>query len=61
MSEINENLEEYAHADRIRRSYANAIKNYPPSVRRNNEWKTVIDFTEIAEGGIPAEEVLSRL
>ena len=68
LRELRENTEKYINAVKRGRSFTIVRRSKPvfkitPVDEWGDEgvWETVVDFTEIQEGGVPAELVLSRL
>jgi len=66
LKELRENMEKYASLIKKGRSFIVVKKSKPlfkiSSIDEDDGlWETVIDFTKLRKGGIPAEELLSRL
>ncbi len=66
LKELRENMEKYASLINKGRSFIVVKRSKPlfkiSSVDEDDGlWETVIDFTKFRKGGIPAEELLSRL
>jgi len=66
LKELRENMEKYASLIKKGKSFI-VVKRSKPlfKISSINEddglWETVIDFTKLRKGGIPAEELLNRL
>ena len=66
LKELRENMEKYASLIKKGRSFIVVKRSKPlfkiSSIDEDDGlWETVIDFTKLRKGGIPAEELLSRL
>jgi len=66
LKELRENMGKYASLIKKGRSFIVVKKSKPlfkiSSIDEDDGlWETVIDFTKLRKGGIPAEELLSRL
>lgn len=66
LKELRENMEKYASLIKKGKSFIIVKRSKPlfkiSSVDEDDGlWETVVDFTKIKKGGIPAEELLSRL
>ncbi len=66
LKELRENMQKYASLVKKGQSFIVIKKSKPVfkiSAVEEDEglWETVIDFTKIRKGGIPAEELLARL
>ena len=66
LKELRENVQKYASRVEKGESFIVVKKSRPlfkiSSLDEDGElWETVIDFTKIKKGGIPAEELLARL
>ena len=66
LKELRENMEKYASLIKKGRSFIVVKKSKPlfkiSSIDEDDGlWETVIDFTRLKKGGIPAEELLDRL
>lgn len=65
LKELRQNIETYIQAVKRGGSFIVVRKSKPVfkiSLPDNEEmWETVIDFTKIKKGGVPIDEILSRL
>ena len=66
LKELRENMEKYASLIKKGRSFIVVKRSKPlfkiSSIDEDDGlWETVIDFTKLRKGGIPAEELLDRL
>jgi len=66
LKELRENMEKYASLIKKGRSFIVVKRSKPlfkiSSIDEDDGlWETVIDFTKLRKGGIPAEELLNRL
>jgi len=65
LRKLRENLETYINAVKKGRSFIVVRKSKPvfkiSSPEDDELWETVIDFTKIKKGGVPIDEILSRL
>ena len=66
LKELRENMGKYASLIKKGRSFIVVKRSKPlfkiSSIDEDDGlWETVIDFTKLRKGGIPAEELLSRL
>ena len=66
LKELRENMQKYASRVEKGESFIVVKKSRPlfkiSSLDEDKElWETVIDFTKIRKGGIPAEELLAKL
>ena len=66
LKELRENMEKYASLIKKGRSFIVVKRSKPlfkiSSIDEDDGlWETVIDFTRLKKGGIPAEELLDRL
>ena len=66
LKELRENMEKYASLIKKGRSFIIVKRSKPlfkiSSIDEDDKlWETVIDFTKLKKGGIPAEELLDRL
>jgi len=66
LKELRENMQKYASLVEKGKSFIVVKKSKPlfkiSSVDEDDGlWETIIDFTKIRKGGIPAEELLARL
>jgi len=66
LKELRENMEKYASLIKKGRSFIVVKRSRPlfkiSSIDEDDGlWETVVDFTKLRKGGIPAEELLSRL
>ena len=66
LKELRENMGKYASLIKKGRSFIVVKKSKPlfkiSSIDEDDGlWETVIDFTKLRKGGIPAEELLNRL
>ena len=66
LKELRENMNKYASLIKKGKSFIVVKRSKPlfkiSSIDEDDElWETVIDFTKLRKGGIPAEELLSRL
>jgi len=66
LKELRENMQKYASLVEKGKSFIVVKKSKPlfkiSSVDEDDGlWETIIDFTKIRKGGIPAEELLHRL
>ena len=66
LKELRENMEKYASLVKKGKSFIVVKRSKPlfkiSSIDEDDGlWETVIDFTRIRKGGIPAEELLDRL
>ena len=65
LKELRENMEKYASLIKKGKSFIVVKRSKPlfkiSSIDDDGLWETVIDFTKLRKGGIPAEELLSRL
>ncbi len=66
LKELRENTDFYINAVKRGRSFVVVRKSKPVfriSAADQDEglWETVIDFTKIRKGGVPIDEILSRL
>lgn len=65
LKELRENTGKYISRVKKGDSFIVVKKSKPVfkivSVESEEQWETVIDFTKIKKGGIPAEELLKRL
>jgi prevent-host-death family protein len=67
LKELRENLETYIKRVRKGDSFIVVRKSKPvfrissPDEDAEELWETIIDFTKIRKGGVPAEEVLAHL
>jgi len=66
LKELRENMEKYASLVKKGKSFIVVKRSKPlfkiSSIDEDDGlWETVIDFTKLRKGGIPAEELLSRL
>ena len=66
LKELRENMEKYASLVKKGKSFIVVKRSKPlfkiSSIDEDDGlWQTVIDFTKLRKGGIPAEELLSRL
>ena len=66
LKELRENMEKYASLIKKGKSFIVVKRSKPlfkiSSIDEDDGlWETVIDFTKLRKGGIPAEELLSRL
>ena len=66
LKELRENMEKYASLIKKGRSFIVVKRSKPlfkiSSIDEDDGlWETVIDFTRLRKGGIPAEELLDRL
>ena len=66
LKELRENMENYASLIKKGKSFIVVKRSKPlfkiSSVDEDDGlWETVVDFTRLRKGGIPAEELLSRL
>ena len=67
LKELRENMEVYISKVRkgdsfivIRKSKP-VFRISPPDEDAEEFWETIIDFTKIRKGGVPAEDILARL
>lgn len=66
LKELRENMQKYAFRVRKGESFI-VVKRSKPLFKISSideddgVWETVVDFTKIRKGGIPAEELLARL
>ena len=66
LKELRENMEKYASLVKKGKSFIVVKRSKPlfkiSSIDEDDGlWETVIDFTRLKKGGIPAEELLDRL
>ncbi len=66
LKELRENMEKYASLIKRGKSFIIVKRSKPlfkiSSIDEDDGlWETVIDFTKLRKGGIPAEELLSKL
>jgi len=66
LKELRENMEKYASLVKKGKSFIVVKRSKPlfkiSSIDEDDGlWETVIDFTRLRKGGIPAEELLDRL
>ena len=66
LKELRENMEKYASLVKKGKSFIVVKRSKPlfkiSSIDEDDGlWETVIDFTKLRKGGIPAEELLDRL
>ena len=66
LKELRENMEKYASLIKKGKSFIVVKRSKPlfkiSSIDEDDGlWETVVDFTRLKKGGIPAEELLSRL
>ena len=66
LKELRENMEKYASLIKKGKSFIVVKRSKPlfkiSSIDEDDGlWETVIDFTKLKKGGIPAEELLDRL
>ena len=66
LKELRENMEKYASLIKKGKSFIVVKRSKPlfkiSSIDEDDKlWETVIDFTKLKKGGIPAEELLDRL
>ena len=66
LKELRENMGKYASLIKKGRSFIVVKRSRPlfkiSSIDEDDGlWETVVDFTKLRKGGIPAEELLSRL
>ena len=66
LKELRNNTEDYIKKIRKGRSFIVVRRSKPvfkisPADDEVGAWETVIDFTKIKKGGVPAREILSRL
>ncbi len=66
LKELRENMQTYAARVKKGESFTVVKKSKPlfkiSSLDEDGElWETIIDFTKIRKGGIPAKELLSKL
>ena len=66
LKELRENMEKYASLVKKGKSFIVVKRSKPlfkiSSIDEDDGlWETVIDFTKLRKGGIPAEELLNRL
>jgi prevent-host-death family protein len=65
LKELRENIEKYAKGVEKGEEYIVAKKSKPlfkiTSPEKEEDWETVVDFTEIKDGGVELEEILSRI
>ena len=63
LKELRQNIEKYAA--RVQKGESLIIMRRSKPLFRitpvEDEWETVVDFTKIRKGGVPLEELLSRL
>lgn len=66
LKELRENMQKYASRVERGESFV-VVKKSKPLFKISSPdedeglWETVVDFTKIRKGGIPAEELLARL
>ena len=66
LKELRENMQKYASLVEKEGSFVVVKRSKPlfkiSSIDEDDEaWETVIDFTKVRKGGIPAEELLAKL
>lgn len=64
LKELRQNIDKYATQVTKGKSFV-VLRRSKPLFKitpvEDEEWETIIDFTKIRKGGIPAKELLSRL
>lgn len=66
LKNLRANVQEYAEMVQQGMSFIVVKRSRPifkisPIEKREEQWETVIDFTKIRKGGIPAREILKRM
>ena len=66
LKELRENIEDYIKAVKKGRSFIVVRKSRPvfkiSSLEEGDDlWESVVDFTKIKKGGVPINDILSRL